>query len=85
MRKEDGTVVQALKDLDDTVNDDCMMIENAFQKYGKLHFGPNKEYKLTDDPKEADINNLKKQLTSDLKRWKSEKVLVVWIFACHGI
>ena len=84
-KNDKGKVEQAMKDLGDAVNNDCMMMEEAFKKYGTLEFGPNKEYKLTDDPKEADIKKLKKQLLKDLKRWKNEKVLIVYILASHGI
>ena len=82
---KDGSVGQAMKDLGDAVNVDCMLIEEAFQKYGTLQFGPDKEYKLTNNPKRKVIKKLRKQLMKDLKLWKNEKVLIVYIFACHGI
>ena len=74
-----------MKDLGDVVKTDCKLIEEAFQKYGSLNFGQNNEYKLTDNPKEKDIKNLKTQLIEDLKKYRDEKVFVVYIFACHGI
>ena len=67
------------------VNHDCQLLEEAFQKYGKLEFGPNSEYDLTKNPKRKDIQKLTNQLRSDLKEWKDKKLLVVYVFACHGI
>ena len=84
-RTDTGEIEQALKDLGKVVTEDCKLIEEAFQKYGKLEFGPNLEYKLTKNPKRKDIDKLRDQLTKDLKKWKDEKVLVVYVFACHGI
>ena len=85
MKRADGSVTQAMKDLGDAVNDDCKKIEEAFQKYGSLYFGENNEYKLANDLKESHIKKIKKSLQNDLKKWKDEKVFVVYIFACHGI
>ena len=77
--------MQAMNNLGDVVKKDCKLIEESFEKYGKLYSGPNDMYKMVDDPSFKDISKLKFQLRKDLTAWNKEKTFVIYILASHGI
>ena len=93
---KDGTTRQMLDNLE-SVKQDCAWLEEAFSKYGTISFGPDidpkddKEnkirnmFKMTNEPSFQTIATSRTELRKLLEKNKHKKVLVVYVFAGHGM
>ena len=83
-REANGQIKQFMHDLPN-VKQDCDWLEEAISKYGKIDFGPNDMFKMTDGPDWSTVDKTKKQLFKMLKESKDKRTLVTYVFAGHGM
>ena len=84
-KKEDGTVSQGLDDIE-SVYEDCALLEDAMMSYSVTNYGPDDIYKMTSyDPDIQDVSTMEQSLRRYVDEHPDEKVLIVYILACHSI
>ena len=69
----------------DNVQDDCAWLEGAMEQYLIMDYGPDNMYKMINDPSYKMVDATRRSIMKYLKNNPEKKVLVVYVFACHGV